>query len=288
MTNPNCEQLGWSAALSADGDTVLLGAPNFGNQDGLAGAFIFQAAIGVWTTTQSYMAFMHGAGYPGKSVALSAGDQTALLGDYTNNTAVIYEAVNGSWPGSPVAGVGLSGNSCQFSFSLALSGDGMTSADGAPVCQPAAAGSVFIAAVAPPVYAPPVATNGVLTVTESMSGQGTITATPASGSDTLTYAILTQPMHGSVTLSNTASGAYTYTPVVGYYGADSFTFNATDNQNSLTSNTATMNIMVNQSSGGGGGGNMGGGYGGGGTFDWLMLVVLAGLVFFRRIVTLQR
>ena len=285
LVNPNCEQLGWSAAMSADGNTVLLGAPNFGNQDNLAGAFIFQAAAGVWSTTHSYVAFMSGAGSLGKSVALSADDQMALLGDYTNNTAAVYETANGSWPGSPVAGVGLSGNSCQFAFSLALSGDGLTSAVGAPVCQPATAGSVFIAAVAPPVYAPPVATSGTLTVTESMNGQGTLAATPASGSDTLTFAILTQPMHGSVTLSNAATGAYTYTPTMGYYGTDSFTFSATDNQNSLTSNTATVNITVNQV--GGGGGNGGGGYGGG-AFDLLVLVVLVSLAFVLRFVRPRR
>ena len=271
--------------MSADGNTVLLGAPNFGNQDNLAGAFIFQAAAGVWSTTHSYVAFMSGAGSLGKSVALSADDQLALLGDYTNNTAAVYETANGSWPGSPVAGVGLSGNSCQFAFSLALSGDGLTSAVGAPVCQPATAGSVFIAAVAPPVYAPPVATSGTLTVTESMNGQGSLAATPASGSDTLTFAILTQPMHGSVTLSNAATGAYTYTPTMGYYGTDSFTFSATDNQNSLTSNTATVNITVNQV--GGGGGNGGGGYGGG-AFDLLVLVVLVSLAFVLRFVRPRR
>src|SRR6185436_9179523 len=57
--------------------------------------------------------------------------------------------------------------------------------------------------------------------------------------DTLTYAIVTGPAHGSLS----GSGANrTYTPNAGYFGPDSFTFKANDG--SLDSNTATVSITV--------------------------------------------
>ncbi|MFZ4664325.1 MAG: tandem-95 repeat protein, partial [Caldilineaceae bacterium] len=66
----------------------------------------------------------------------------------------------------------------------------------------------------------------------------TLSATDIDG-DTLTYAIATQPAHGTISLSgNTA----TYTPTVNYNGSDSFTFTASDE--SLTATAATVSITV--------------------------------------------
>jgi hypothetical protein len=56
-------------------------------------------------------------------------------------------------------------------------------------------------------------------------------------SSSLTYSIVTQPSHGTVTITNTATGAYKYTPSANYNGADSFTFKANDG--TADSNTAT-------------------------------------------------
>jgi polygalacturonase len=68
------------------------------------------------------------------------------------------------------------------------------------------------------------------------------TATPitlsAAGSGTLTYSVVTQPTHG--TLSGTAPSV-TYTPTGGYTGPDSFTFKA---NNGADSNVATVSITV--------------------------------------------
>jgi hypothetical protein len=60
----------------------------------------------------------------------------------------------------------------------------------------------------------------------------------ATGSGTITYAVATQPAHG--TLSGTAPNL-TYTPAASYYGADSFTFTAT---NPGGSTTGTVNLTV--------------------------------------------
>ena len=56
----------------------------------------------------------------------------------------------------------------------------------------------------------------------------------------LTFTVLTQPAHG--TLTGCSDAACTYTPAVGYVGPDSFTFRAADS--SATSNTATVSITV--------------------------------------------
>lgn len=280
-----CYQLGLSAALSADGNTALLGAPHFSNGgNGNPGsAFVFEASSGIWAATPGAVAHIlsvAGKASLGQSVALSADGLTALLGDHSDNVAVVVQAVNGTWPASPVLGVGFTGNNCSFASSLVLSGDGLTGVAGAPSCSTAGDGSVFTTAVAPAVFAAPTATAGTLTVAESTSGSGMLSATPASASDTLTYSIAAQAGNGTVTLTDASTGAYSYTPTAGFYGADRFTFNATDNQNGLMSSTTTVSITVTQSGGGGGGGGYGGG--GGGALSWLVLTALLGLALGKR------
>jgi len=56
---------------------------------------------------------------------------------------------------------------------------------------------------------------------------------------TLTWTVLSQPLHG--TLSGTAP-ALTYTPATNYYGPDSFTFKVNDGTSD--SNIATITITV--------------------------------------------
>ena len=53
---------------------------------------------------------------------------------------------------------------------------------------------------------------------------------------------LSGPAHGTLTVFNTATGAFTYTPNRNYNGPDSFTFKANDG--AVDSNTATVRITV--------------------------------------------
>ncbi|MDR3735730.1 MAG: glycosyl hydrolase family 28 protein [Acidobacteriaceae bacterium] len=87
--------------------------------------------------------------------------------------------------------------------------------------------------VLPP--APPVAAGQSITVPFNTSMPITLTAT---GVGTITYSVLTNPTHGILggTLPN-----LTYTPATGYFGTDSFTFNANNGSNG---NTATISITV--------------------------------------------
>jgi VCBS repeat-containing protein len=78
---------------------------------------------------------------------------------------------------------------------------------------------------------------------------GTLTVPAASGvlsndtdadGDTLTAQVVATATNGTLTLN--ADGGFTYTPMVGFDGTDTFTYRASDGQ--LTSNTATVTITV--------------------------------------------
>ena len=91
---------------------------------------------------------------------------------------------------------------------------------------------------------PPTANNGSVTTTAGTAVNGTLSAT---GSGTLSFAIVANPAHGTVSITNTATGAFTYTPASGYTGSDSFTFDASNGGG--TSNVATESVTVNAASG---------------------------------------
>ena len=57
------------------------------------------------------------------------------------------------------------------------------------------------------------------------------------------FAIESQPAHGTVVINNASTGAFTYTPTSSYSGPDAFTFTATD-AGGLTSSAATVSITV--------------------------------------------
>ena len=86
---------------------------------------------------------------------------------------------------------------------------------------------------------PPVAADQSINVTEDIAFDGTVTAFDGDG-DVLTYAVDTQPLHGTLSLT-AATGAFTYTPAAGYNGPDSFIFTASD---AATSDSGTVTITV--------------------------------------------
>lgn len=116
---------------------------------------------------------------------------------------------------------------------------------------------------------PPVASNGTLTASENSAANGVLKATDKDN-DPLTFSIVSNPAHGTVAITDAATGAYRYTPSHNYTGSDSFTFTANDGY--TDSNVATTTITVKASSGGGGGG---------GPFSWLSLGALLGALGIR-------
>jgi photosystem II stability/assembly factor-like uncharacterized protein len=110
-------------------------------------------------------------------------------------------------------------------------------------------------------------------------------ATIAYKGQLLTYQIVTGASHGTVTLTNVDTGAYSYISASGFSGVDTVTFNVKDAAGTL-SNTATESITVQATPSSSGNGNTpsGGGTssGGGGGLALLGLSFLAGLGILRR------
>ena len=91
----------------------------------------------------------------------------------------------------------------------------------------------------------PVANNQNVATTLNTGKSITLTASD-SDSDKLTYSIVNQPSHG--TLTGTPPSV-TYKPASGYTGSDSFTFKVNDGK--ADSNTATISISIGSTSSGG-------------------------------------
>lgn len=116
-------QQGTAVAISADGNTVLIGGSNDDSHNGAA--WIFTRSNGVWTQQGSKMIGSGSIGAPlfGQSVALSADGNTALVGGWGDDTYVgaawVYIRSNGVWTqqGPKLIGGG---------WSVALSADGDT------------------------------------------------------------------------------------------------------------------------------------------------------------------
>jgi lipocalin len=130
---------GWSVALSADGNTALIGGPNDNADAG--GVWVYTRSNGVWTQQGSKLVGSGAVGtteQQGNSVALSADGNTAIVGGYSDNNgfgaAWVYTRSNGAWTqqGSKLVGTGVAGYYAEQGYSVALSADGNTALIGGP------------------------------------------------------------------------------------------------------------------------------------------------------------
>jgi hypothetical protein len=130
-------QQGTSVALSADGNTVIVGGFSDNSQTGAA--WVYTRNNGVWTQQGSKLvgAGAVGNARQGQSVALSADGSTAIVGGYYDNSAAgaawVYTRSGGVWTqqGSKLVGSGAVQNAEQ-GISTALSADGNTAIVGGP------------------------------------------------------------------------------------------------------------------------------------------------------------
>ena len=134
---------GASVALSADGNTAMVGGPSDNRTTGAA--WVFTRSGGVWTQqgnklvgTGEYRASE--APLPlgqGMSVALSADGNTAIVGSWRAEAAWVFTRSDGVWTqqGSKLVGAGAVGSACQ-GMSVALSADGNTAIVGGPGDNP--------------------------------------------------------------------------------------------------------------------------------------------------------
>jgi IPT/TIG domain/FG-GAP repeat len=129
---------GFSVALSADGNTAIVGAPA---EDGYVGsAWVFTRTGSTWTQQGGKLtgAEESGPGEFGYSVALSSDGDTALVsgaGDAGGTGAVwVFTRAGSTWSqqGEKLTASGESGNGW-FGYSVALSGDGNTALIGGPL-----------------------------------------------------------------------------------------------------------------------------------------------------------
>jgi hypothetical protein len=60
----------------------------------------------------------------------------------------------------------------------------------------------------------------------------------------LTYTIVAEPTHGSLSGFNPFSNGVTYTPTTGFHGTDSFTFTVSNGVNTSTAAKVTLNVGV--------------------------------------------
>jgi uncharacterized protein (TIGR03437 family) len=134
-------QCGASVALSADGNTAIVGAP--GDSRNTGAGWVYTRSGGVWTQQGSKLVGTGavGATYQGFSVALSSDGNTAILGgpngDRTGpfgvGAAWVFTRSGGAWTqqGSKLVGTSAVGNANQ-GISVALSADGNTAIVGGP------------------------------------------------------------------------------------------------------------------------------------------------------------
>jgi hypothetical protein len=130
-------EFGTSVALSADGNTALIGGPH---DNGNAGAaWVFARSASTWAQQGEELTGTGetGAGRFGESVALSADGNTALIGGPRDNSeagaAWAFTRTGSTWAqqGTKLTGSGETGAG-EFGSSVALSNDGSTALIGAP------------------------------------------------------------------------------------------------------------------------------------------------------------
>lgn len=86
-----------------------------------------------------------------------------------------------------------------------------------------------------------IAFPGTLLTPVDTPASGFLSATTAGGAP-LPVALVTLPQHGSVTIDDAATGAYTYTPAAAFAGTDSFSF--TGSEAGAITNTAYVTVTV--------------------------------------------
>jgi FG-GAP repeat len=138
VANPMVDQ-GYSVALSADGNTAIVGGYYDNSQTGAAWAFIRSG--GIWTQQGSKLVgsdVVYADASQGISVALSADGNTAIVGGFGDNAttgaAWVFTRSGGVWTqqGSKLVGTGAVTTADQ-GYSVALSADGNTAIVGGPL-----------------------------------------------------------------------------------------------------------------------------------------------------------
>jgi hypothetical protein len=119
---------GWSVALSADGNTAIVGG--YADNYGMGAAWVYARSGDVWSQQGAKLVGTDGSGSQGVSVALSGDGNTAIVGGYGAAWVYTRDGV-GVWSqqGARLVGTGAVG-AAQQGWSVALSADGNTAVVG--------------------------------------------------------------------------------------------------------------------------------------------------------------
>ena len=174
--------------------------------------------------------------------SLSATEDTpaagTLVGTDPNSLPLTYSIVTNGTKGSATITNSLTG---AYTFAPALNANGADSftfrvTNGTQTSNTATV-TVAIAAV----NDAPVASNATAAVQAGAAVTGTLSATDVDGPG-VSFSIVTNGTKGTATITNAATGAYSYAANVGTSGTDTFTFRANDG--SANSNTATVTVTI--------------------------------------------
>ncbi len=121
-----------AVSISADGNTIAVGAPNDNNFYGAA--WVFTRNAGVWTQQGNKITGTGGtsSSLQGKSVKLSADGNTLVVGGNADNNYLgavwVFTRNAGIWTqqGNKLVGTGVTGTSSQQGYATNLSADGNT------------------------------------------------------------------------------------------------------------------------------------------------------------------
>jgi hypothetical protein len=135
---PDQSAFGWSVALSADGNTALIGGYLDSNK--LGAAWVFTRSGSTWTQQGPKLTpsnWPYSMAWFGGSVALSADGNTALIGDRpnhsTNGAAWVFIRSGSTWTQQgPALTASDADREAAFGWSVALSADGNTALIGGP------------------------------------------------------------------------------------------------------------------------------------------------------------
>ena len=131
---------GTSVAISADGNTVLVGG--YGDSSNVGAAWVFTNNNGVYSQQGNKLVGSGhvGKSYQGYSVSLSADGKTAVIGGYGDNSFIgaiwIFSCAGGNWTqqGGKIVGTGYIGNGInggtQQGQAVSISADGNTIIEG--------------------------------------------------------------------------------------------------------------------------------------------------------------
>jgi hypothetical protein len=128
---------GASVALSADGNTAIVGAPSGGRTGNHYGcAWIYIRSGDIWTLQGPKLSVPEDSQRFGTSVALSADGNTAFIGtpghEYDTGGAYVFTRTNGVWSRSGLISSADAGRGTLLGSSISVSADGKTVVLGGP------------------------------------------------------------------------------------------------------------------------------------------------------------